>query len=349
MKKSDIYKIIREEFVNILREQTLITERFGDPTAAMLAQEYGLVSNYSNLFKMLSRSFDIAWDKLPKGSIETVSATDSRLNARPKKVKDPDTGQEKTENLYLAIYTITGDKENPFSRDSRSGFSWDRTLSGPATLGVTLGSKIAQQTGRGDTATIGIGKSRRSEPIGKNVRGTMQVSKLKQLADKIYLLDIGKFQGETTDLKQARYTLQLGADKFRDHKAWKKANIDRYEDILRSRIGSRDKVDRMVEDIVKIANQAVTDAVAGGVTQDKYGDIMTTVAGREVMLKDVTQSMGNALETYRRYIDAENQEDRAAKQGGGYSGQYHGEKKKEYALEIKRYLKGFKIGKIKRY
>ena len=105
----------------------------------------------------------------------------------------------------------------------------------------------------------------------------------------------------------------------------------------------------MVEDIVKIANQAVTDAVAGGVTQDKYGDIIATVSGKEVMLKDVTQSMSNALETYRRYIDAENQEDAAAKQGGGYSGQYYGEKKKELALDIKRYLQGFKIGKIKRY
>ena len=348
MKKSDIHKIIREEFVNILREQTMITERFGDPTAAMLAHEYGLVSNYSNLFKLLSKSYNIAWDKLPKGSIEVVSATDSRLKARPKKVKDPDTGQEKTENLYLAIYTITGDKENPFSRDSRSGFSFDRTLSGPATLGVTLGSKIAQQTGRGDTATIGIGKSRRSEPIGKNVRGTMQVSKLKDLADKIYLLDIGKFQGATTDLKMARYTLQLGKDKFTNHKAWKKANIDRYEDILRSRIGGRDKVDRMVEDIVKIANQAVADAVSGTIKQDGYGDIMTTVAGQEVMLKDVTQSMSNALEDYRRYIQYENDEDRAAKAGSG-SGRYYTEKKKEYAMELKRYLQGFKIGKIKRY
>ena len=187
MKKSDIQKIIREEFVNILREQTLITERFASNTLSMLAQDYNLVSNYSNLFKMLANRYDIAWEKVQEDAIEVVSSTDSRLNARPKKVTDPDTGLEKTENMYLAIYTITGDKDNPFSRGSRSGFSFDKTLSGPATLGVTLGGKIAQQTGRGDTATIGMGKSRRSEPIGKNVRGTMQVNKLKQLADQIYL------------------------------------------------------------------------------------------------------------------------------------------------------------------
>ena len=84
--------------------------------------------------------------------------------------------------------------------------------------------------------------------------------------------------------------------------------------------------------------------------QDKYGDILTTVAGQEVTLKDVTQSMDNAIKDYQRYIQYENEEDREKKAGydrGVKS--YYGEKKKEYAMELKRYLQGFKIGKIKRY
>jgi len=350
MKKSQIHKIIREEFVNILREQTMITEAFLDSGLRKLAQDSNLINNWSNLFKMLAKQYDIKWDKVPEGSFELVSATDSRLNARPKKVKDPDTGREKYENFYLAVYNITGDKDNPFKTTDRYNYSRNSTLTGPAALGVTLGGKIAQQTGRGDTATIGMGKSRRSEPIGKAYRGTMQVNKLKQLADEIYIFDIGEFQGGTTDLKQARYQLKLGADKFRDHKGWKKANLDRYEDILRSRIGGRDEVDRIVAEIVKIANQAVTDAVTGGVKTGKYGDLQTIVAGQEVSLEDVTTSMSNALKDYKRYIDYENEEDKEKGYGGPRgSRSYYGEKKKAYALELKRYLKGFKTGKIKRY
>ena len=330
MKKSDIHKIIREEFVNILREETMITEAFQDPIARMLAKDRSLDNNWFKFFGAMARSFDIAWDKVPKGSFQKV-APGSPLTKKG-----------------LAIYYIKDDVENPFARTDRYGYSRDSKIYGPAVLAATINNKIAYQNDRGDSARIG-GKSRRSEPVGKAIRGTMQVNKLKQIADVVYVFDLDSYRGGTTALKSARAQLKLGKDKFRDHKAWKKANLDRYEAILRSRIGSRDQVDRMVADIVKMANQAVTDAVTGALKQDRYGDIMTNVSGQEVMLKDVTSSMSNALETYRRYIDAENQEDAAAKQGGGYSGQYYGEKKKEYALEIKRYLQGFKIGKIKRY
>lgn len=329
MKKSHIQKIIREEFVNILREQTLVTEAFQDPIARMLSKDRSLGNSWFNFFNAMSKSFDIAWDKVPKGAFQKV-APGSPLTKKG-----------------LAIYYIKGDVENPFAGTDRYGYSRDAKIYGPAVLAATINNKITYQSGRGDSATVG-GKSRRSEPVGKAIRGTMQVNKLKDIADVVYVFDLESYRGGTTALKSARAQLKLGKDKFTDHKAWKKANLSRYEDILRSRVGGRDQVDRMVAEIVKIANQAVTDAVSGTMKQDRYGDIMTTVGGQEVMLKDVTQSMSNALEDYRRYIQYENDEDRAAKVGSS-SGQYYAEKKKEYAMELKRYLKGFKTGKIKRY
>jgi len=329
MKKSDIHKIIREEFVNILREETMITEAFQDPIARMLAKDRSLGNSWFNFFNAMSKSFDIAWDKVPKGAFQKV-APGSPLTKKG-----------------LAIYYIKGDVENPFAGTDRYGYSRDAKIYGPAVLAATINNKITYQSGRGDSATVG-GKSRRSEPVGKAIRGTMQVNKLKDIADVVYVFDLESYRGGTTALKSARAQLKLGKDKFTDHKAWKKANLSRYEDILRSRVGGRDQVDRMVAEIVKIANQAVTDAVSGALKQDQYGDIMTTVGGQEVMLKDVTQSMSNALEDYRRYIQYENDEDRSAK-AGSYGNTYYTEKKKEYAMELKRYLKGFKTGKIKRY
>ena len=332
MKKSEIHKIIREEFVNILREETLITETFQDPIARMLAKDRSLENNWFKFFGAMARSFDIAWDKVPKGSFQKVQP------GSPLAKKG------------LAIYYIKDDVENPFARTDRYGYSRDSKIYGPAVLAATINNKIAYQYERGDSARIGVGKTRRSEPIGKAIRGTMQVNKLKQIADEVYVFDLESYRGGTTALKSARAELKMGKDKFTNHKAWKKANLDRYEDILRSRVGGRDEVDRMVAEIVKLANQAVSDAVSGTLKQDKYGDILTTVAGQEVTLKDVTQSMDNAIKDYQRYIQYENEEDREIKRGvdrGVKS--YYGEKKKEYAMELKRYLQGFKIGKIKRY
>ena len=331
MKKSHIQKIIREEFVNILREETMLNEAFQDPIARMLSKDRSLGNSWFNFFNAMSKSFDIAWDKVPKGAFQKVQP------GSPLAKKG------------LAIYYIKGDKENPFATTDRYGYSSNKTLRGPAVLAATINNKITYQSGRGDSATVG-GKSRRSEPVGKAIRGTMQVNKLKDIADAVYVFDIDSYRGGTTALKSARASLKLGKDKFTDHKAWKKANLSRYEDILRSRVGTRDQVDRMVAEIVKIANQAVSDAVGGVVKQGKYGDIQTTINGQEVALEDVTTSMSNALKDYKRYIDYENEEDQAAKAGGrSYGGDYYGEKKKEYALELKRYLQGFKTGKIKRY
>lgn len=331
MKKSHIQKIIREEFVNILREETMLNEAFQDPIARMLSKDRSLGNSWFNFFNAMSKSFDIAWDKVPKGAFQKVPP------GSPLAKKG------------LAIYYIKGDKENPFATTDRYGYSSNKTLRGPAVLAATINNKITYQSGRGDSATVG-GKSRRSEPVGKAIRGTMQVNKLKDIADAVYVFDIDSYRGGTTALKSARASLKLGKDKFTDHKAWKKANLSRYEDILRSRVGTRDQVDRMVAEIVKIANQAVSDAVGGVVKQGKYGDIQTTINGQEVALEDVTTSMSNALKDYKRYIDYENEEDQAAKAGGrSYGGDYYGEKKKEYALELKRYLQGFKTGKIKRY
>ena len=99
MKKSQIQKIIREEFVNILREETLITEAFQDPIARMLAKDRNLENNWFKFFNAMSNSFDIAWDKVPKGSFQKVQP------GSPLAKKG------------LAIYYIKDDIENAFNKE----------------------------------------------------------------------------------------------------------------------------------------------------------------------------------------------------------------------------------------
>ena len=105
MKKSDLKKIIREEIVEVLRGQ--LNEKFGDPIAAELSKLGGIkASRWQNFWRSAAKTYDIAWDKLPKGSFRKVSPNDPAAKKG------------------MAFYVINSDKENPFST---GGYSYDET------------------------------------------------------------------------------------------------------------------------------------------------------------------------------------------------------------------------------
>ena len=66
MKKSDITKIIREEVINIIRDQYL-TEAFADPNIRLISKMGGVkASKWKNFWKSFAHTHSIAWDKLQK-------------------------------------------------------------------------------------------------------------------------------------------------------------------------------------------------------------------------------------------------------------------------------------------
>ena len=328
MKKSDLKKIVREELINVLRSQ--LNEAFGDPIAAKLAKNYRGVrsSRWDNFWRNAAKTYDIAWDKLPKGSFRSVQPNDPAVKKG------------------MAFYVINGDKANPFST---SGYSFDRTISGPSVLAVTVNNKVQYFTSGGGIGDKSAATSYRGTgaAAGRGIRGTLMVKKLQQLADEVFVFDLDAFRGGTTALKSARANLKLGKDSFKDHKAWKRANLDRYQKILAARVGSRDQVDRMVADAVKISNMAIEQ----GATLPKvgqYGDLMTMINDKEVRVDSVTRLQSNILSDYARYIRLENQEEERKKQGGSDLSGYYDDEKKEYALRIKYGLTALKTGKVER-
>ena len=332
MKKSDLKKIIREELVNVLRGSNTINEAFGDPIAAKLSKMGGLRNTrWTSFWRSAAKTYDIAWDKLPKGSFRKVQPNASEVKKG------------------MAFYVINGDKENPF--DS-SRYGWDQTLRGPAVLAVTIDNKIQYFTdGRRSGGGAGIASKKaattyRGAPtaVGKGVRGTMMVKKLKQLADDVYVFDLESYRGGTKALKAQRADLKLGKDKFKDHKAWKQANLKRYKQILAARIGTRDQVDAMVAKAVKLTNAAVEEALEVP-KLGRYDNIMTTLAGNEVELRAVTYIQGQILQQYARYIQYENEEDKAKDQE--YAGSYYAREKKEVALDIKNKVREVESGKVR--
>lgn len=329
MKKSDLRRIIKEEVVNMIRTQN-INEAFGDPLLAKL-DKMGLTNTkWKSFWRSAAKTYDIAWDKLPKGSVRKVQPTSP----------DVKTG--------MAFYVINQDVKNPFSTSS---YSYDETLRGPAVLAVTIDGKIQYyENNRGGATARGIGSKKAASsyqgapsPVGKGVRGTMMIKKLKQLADDVYVFDLESYRGGTRALKGKRAELKLGKDKFKDAAAWKSANLKRYKDIINSRVGTRDAVDAMVAKIVKASNEAVAEAMALPKTA-KYGGLLATVSGKEVELKDVTNAMSRTLIYYSEYIQNEN--DAEGGEGSRVTDRYYLSRRKEKAGAIKQILNKFKTGKL---
>ena len=77
MKRSDIRKIIKEELIDELR--TKLTEAFGDPIASKLNKMTGMNNRWANFWKSAAKSYNIAWDKLPKGSFRKAPVTDPAI------------------------------------------------------------------------------------------------------------------------------------------------------------------------------------------------------------------------------------------------------------------------------
>jgi hypothetical protein len=319
MKKSDIRKIIRQEVINIIKEQ-YINEAFADPNIRLIDKMSGLDRGYRSFWQKFANTHDIAWDKLPKGTLNKVSGAEQAKKG-------------------LAFWVINGRKENPFATDSwLSSIGYEGKDS---VLAVTLDNKIQYSSGKGVGPKGSMRYQSSHDAIGLGKRGTLMVKKLKELADEIYVMDFESFRGGTKALKAKRAELKLGKDKFKDAKAWKRANLERYRDIMNARVGSRDQVDSMLAKIVKIANEAVAEGMEL-VRTGKYDDLLTTVNGNDVPMNSVTSAMTRALRSYAEYIRYENSA--AKEKEGGYGSGYYDKSMKETAGYIKKILKAFESG-----
>ena len=135
MKKSDLRRIVREEVIQLIKTQ-YITEAFADPELSKLSKMRGLDrGRWSNFFKNFANTHDIAWDKLPKGTLNQTNNFNDPLIKKG-----------------LAFWMIDNEKPNPYG-----GSSWSSSYTlYPGVLAVTLNGKI-QYMSRGGVSGKGVG------------------------------------------------------------------------------------------------------------------------------------------------------------------------------------------------
>ena len=316
MKKSQLKKLIKEEIRKVLKEA------FGDPIAQKLNKMSGLTTRWRSFWKKMATQYDIAWDKLPKGSF--------------RKIKSPAEAKK-----GMAFYVVNHDKPNPFANQRAL---WGRTI--PAgVLAVTLDGKIQYYHGRTEGITSKGPGRKPDDIVGQAPKGTAQIKKLTEIADEIYLFDLEAFRGGTKALKAARAELKLGKDVFKDDKKFRQANMSRYRDLLAAKIGTKSHVDRIMAEIVKLTNEYITTGFQAGKKGKRYrGSIVVDINGKENQLSDIASNMQQALRTYERYIGYVNDVEQDKKDG--YTSGYSKGAVKREALDLKEYLLKLKKGNV---
>ena len=195
MKRSDIRKIIKEELV---KELKALNEAFADPIASKLSKMAGMDNRWKNFWRSSAKTYNIAWDKVPKGSFRKVSTSDFAAIKKG-----------------MAFWIATSPKQLPGTT-----YSWDAVK--PGVVAVTIDGKIQYFGGSGGIGSKGSMSARRlGDPIGQGKRGTLQLKKLPNYSDFVYMFDLESFRGGTKELKAKRAELKLGKDEFKDHKMWK--------------------------------------------------------------------------------------------------------------------------------
>jgi len=329
MKRSELRKMIREEFINILREGQL-NEAFGDPLASKLYKMRGLPGNqgrgYRKFFDALSRKHDIDWAKMPKGSIQRKTTwTDKDLK----------------ENGKMVFYIINKEKEAEFQPQSR--WPGGYTLK-PGVLGVTLSGAVLYDQLISGYRGYGMGKG---DALGTAQRGQTSRTKYSKMADEIYVLDFDHFRGGTAALKAARKDLKFGATAIMNPKDFKKANLARYREIQRQRASklSKTDIDNAILKAMAVANKAVEEAM-GGILKDRYGNSAGKLAGQVVGIQEIFRYQESLFRDYEDYIKAENEIAEMDPEQAKYTlrdDSWYMERHRDRARSLRQQLKSFGI------
>jgi len=248
----------------------------------------------------------------------------------------------------IVFYVSTSPKENPYAPDET--WSENKQIPAPALIAITNGKNeffgvswfdkqltlINRGKDAGKIHTAGIKK--RSSGSKWDQTGLYNVKRIAEVSDVAYVLDLDAIRQKysTENIRAQRAEAKRGATAMIDPKEFKKENINRYKNILATRIVN-DDVDGKIEGAITTCTDLISKAMKSK-QFGQYGDIIVgqDPRGREIKITDVTNFMNNLLSdytSYARYVDE------ISKLSGDKSGNsYYDREIKQKALYIKEKL-----------
>jgi hypothetical protein len=256
---------------------------------------------------------------------------------------------------YIVFYILDNETDNPHADRN----SYRQPILKPGILALSRGKEFLgvhydQRDSRGyndlrgkrnayslyksEEGAVGGNKKYR----GYDASGIASVVRAAKLADRAIVFNIVAGGESSRDLVQQRADAQSGALAFKSDKDFKKANLQRYKDILATK-ASKLPLDKMIEDAINELSNQIKDGLSKG-EKGRYGDIIIgrNKRGSEVRLRDASNHMSNILDDYNRYVDYVAQAEREKE--SGFSSNYYEKQSNEYAKSI-----SDKVKKIKEF
>lgn len=298
MKKKDLTNLI-------LKEIRSLKEGFQNPIAREIKNLKGLDKGWTDFFTTMSTQYGIAWDKIAEDSQALRGPIPVELLSR-KQIMNPN---------FMIIWV---NKKNVLSvTQGGKALYWSSKR-----MGTKYGHKISPKE-RGSYSNT-------YTPLGTGGRGFLQIGALKENADEVYIIDLSELKNTTGDIRTQRRSSREDALALKDPKEIKRENNQRYQEILAQRVGSRDKVDNMVREIMNEVNSQLEKGMTN-FGKDRMG---VTIKDKGVKLSNLGRFLGRVFDHYERYAQYERDKEKAEK-GGGLTFRYYEENARSEALNIK--------------
>ena len=280
--------------------------------------------------------------QLAKVALDKIGDEDMIISNDPTKVFKEHGGSK-----HILFFISDNEKENPYCPYD-AGYGSLKTVPGGGLLIAAMSGDREFYTNdwsrySRDRAFKKDGKKGKDDQVGVSHKyrgwsgtGLNNGKRIAEVSDRVLVinLDLIRQKYSTEQLRAARKEAKAGAIAFTNDKDFKKANNDRYHQILATK-AAKMPLDKMVADAIDMLTDQIKDGLAKG-EKTRYEEIKIgeNAKGKEVKLRDASNHMSNILDDYSRYCDYVRQEEESEKRFGSSESWYKREVK-NYALSIK--------------
>ena len=335
---------IHESFASFTGASGFINEKLGSQLLASV-----LMSNKEGKYgKQNLKSLAGGYYQLAKVALDKVGDEDMIISNNPTKVFKEHGGSK-----HILFFISDNEKDNPYCPYD-AGYGSLKTVPGGGLLIAAMSGDREFYTNdwsrySQDRAFKKDGKKGKDDQVGVSHKyrgwsgtGLNNGKRIAEVSDRVLVinLDLIRQKYSTAQLRAARAEAKSGAIAFTNDKDFKKANNDRYHQILATKAATM-PLDKMVADAIDMLTDQIKAGLASG-EKTRYEEIKIgqSAKGKEVKLRDASNHMSNILDDYSRYCDYVRQEEESEKRFGSSESWYKREIK-NYALSLKE-----KIAKI---
>ena len=335
---------LHESFSDFIGASGFLNEALGSNLLASV-----LMSNKEGKYaKQNLKQLAGGFYQLAKVALDKVGDEDMIVSNNPSKVFKENGGSE-----HILFFISDNEKDNPYCPYD-AGYGSLKTIPGGGTLIAAMSGDREFYTNdwsrySRDRAFKKDGKKGKDDQVGVSHKyrgwsgtGLNNGKRIAEISDRVVIinLDLIRQKYSTAQLRAARAEAKSGAIAFTNDKDFKKANNDRYHQILATKAATM-PLDKMVADAIDMLTDQIKAGLASG-EKTRYEEIKIgqSAKGKEVKLRDASNHMSNILDDYSRYCDYVRQEEESEKRFGS-SESWYGREIKNYALSLKE-----KIAKI---